>query len=134
MNYVAVYGTLRKGGQNHLYIEHLCGEYVETVLVPDFPGKLIVDTLPKLVATQERNPIVFEVYKIQDLEVIDSLECHPNFYRRMLTEVGGYNCWVYYYINTNINTNTKDNIYDYIYYINTNNNKIAQDNTNVKSN
>jgi len=134
MELVAVYGTLRSGGHNHRFIEQSVGEFIGTIAVLDFPGKLVMERLPMLIQTASRWPVVFELYRVHDLGLIDALEGHPHFYERQLASIGGYTCWVYYYNNTNnsINISNKDNIYDYIYYIN-NNNKIAQVAQDVKN-
>jgi gamma-glutamylcyclotransferase (GGCT)/AIG2-like uncharacterized protein YtfP len=98
---VAVYGTLKKGYNNHKIIKHSdfvgCGETAEK-----FP--LLVDGLPYLYEEPKKgHQVKVEVYDVDDatLEDLDRLEGHPTFYQRKkcwirMEDWSQSNCWVYF--------------------------------------
>lgn len=104
---VFVYGTLKRGFGNHRVMADAGGEFVcEGRTVTPFP--LVVQGLPYLIFRPGNGQRVEgEVYRIADDEGwyrLDSLEGHPNFYRRKLIEVEGedgdiYEAWAYFIVN-----------------------------------
>lgn len=94
---VMVYGSLRKGLHNHYLLEG--SESVGTEVITSGYRMVSLGGFPALLrATADREtPIVTEVYKVtpQTLLILDSLEGHPDWYKRekIVTEHGS--AWVY---------------------------------------
>lgn len=88
MTYIFVYGTLKKDHGNHVLLAGQ--EYVgEFYTKSDYT--LILSGLPYLV--KRKGPgCLGEVYKVDDdcLARLDRLEGHPNWYKRTLIPVYGY--------------------------------------------
>lgn len=100
-NYLAVYGTLKRGNGNYNY--YLSdSKFVGAGTTKDkYP--LIVNGLPYLIDKEGfGHNVEVDVFKVSDevLRDIDRLEGHPNWYnRRMIPIVVGnktINCWVYF--------------------------------------
>lgn len=86
-NYVFVYGTLRRGYWNHdlLGLSSFLGE-AKTVR----KGWLYVpNSIPFLNFDKNGEQVVGELYAVDDetLKDLDSLEGHPDFYRREVEEI-----------------------------------------------
>lgn len=85
--FLYVYGTLKKGRNNHGYLDgaNYMGNFITS---EDY--SLIVSGLPFLVKRKSKlGGVRGEVYKIDRdiLTGIDKLEGHPGFYRREVTTV-----------------------------------------------
>ena len=99
MNRVAVYGTLRKN--QGLYGSPLEGEiYLGDSKLPEDFELFNLGSFPCVsrVSTPLDTTVVCEVYEIDDnvLAVLDSIEGHPDFFKREHVEVDGFGtCWVY---------------------------------------
>lgn len=100
-NYIAVYGTLKKGNSN--YWSYLCGStFVGKGKTKDkYP--LLIEGLPYLVDKKGvGHNVKVDVFKITDstLRKIDGLEGHPNWYKRVqIPIVVGKKevlCWIYF--------------------------------------
>lgn len=100
-NYVAVYGTLKKGNGN--YYHYLS----ESTFVGHGKTKdkypLIIDGLPYLIKDKGfGHNVNVDVFRVGDgvLSRLDMLEGHPNWYKREKVDivVSGktYSCWVYF--------------------------------------
>ena len=100
-NYVAVYGTLKKGNSN--YYHYLSdSKHVGTGKTKDkYP--LVVSGLPYLLERKGvGHNVVVDVFKVSDsqLEKLDKLEGHPNWYIRKQVDcvIGDTveKCWIYF--------------------------------------
>ena len=83
---VFVYGTLKKGGWNHSFMDG--SQYLGTgSLGKDY--SLFVDSLPKVVFAASENGVEGELYEVsyETLKKLDHLEGHPLFYERQLTKI-----------------------------------------------
>ena len=105
--YVFVYGTLMEGFGNHMYLSDsakICNATTHekyTMYANGVP--FVVKNIPSV-------NISGELYKV-DHEVLaynlDTLEGHPDFYRREVVEVNGdnekmYEAWLYFYPSENL--------------------------------
>jgi gamma-glutamylcyclotransferase (GGCT)/AIG2-like uncharacterized protein YtfP len=98
-NRLIVYGTLRKGMGNHqhyLASSKFLGEYE----VPNFI--MWTDrgsTIPFVsVTSDEGHSIIVEAYEIESFETfrdLDTLEGHPDFYKRILIKHDNEDYWIY---------------------------------------
>ena len=94
---VMVYGSLREGLHNHHLLKD--SESIAHVTIPTGYRMVSLGGFPAVLrATPDREtPIVAEIYKVspQTLLVLDSLEGHPDWYKRekVVTEHG--NAWIY---------------------------------------
>ena len=83
---VFVYGTLRENCRNHYWLEGAEKVGVETIK----ENFKMIDTkcgYPTLIVSKEKNPIVGEIYKIDDqiLKKLDYFEGYPvNFNRKLI--------------------------------------------------
>ena len=99
MHTVFVYGTLRSGFSNHFLM-------ASTVKIGDGETKnkyaLYTSGIPFLVEDEQVSTIKGEVYFVDDtiLRVLDSLEGHPDWYKRKLIPVvvkgKEYIAWAYF--------------------------------------
>ncbi len=82
---VFVYGTLRKGFSNHMYLEK--AEFLGMARTKE-KYTMRVSGIP-YVSKEPTIHIVGEVYKVNEIELmnIDNLEGHPNWYKRELIKV-----------------------------------------------
>ena len=85
---VFVYGTARKGLWNHRYVSG--GKFLGTYRTKE-EYCLRYDGLPFLIKTPSLHHVTGEVYELNDeqLENLDALEGHPNWYRREKITVKG---------------------------------------------
>jgi len=83
---VFVYGTLKKGGWNHSFMDgsRCIGN---GSLGKDY--SLFVDSLPKVVHAPSQDGVDGELYEVnlETLKKLDRLEGHPLFYKRELVEI-----------------------------------------------
>ena len=81
-NLIAVYGTLKQGGSNQRVLDadrgHLLGKGTTVNNYTMFGGY----GFPRVVFEGDTCPIHVEVYAMDGLDNMDSLEGHPNFFRR----------------------------------------------------
>lgn len=96
---IAVYGTLRNGFGNHRYLKN--SKFIGTgKTVESFT--LSANGIP-FVHKDPLHNVVVEVYEVNDndLKNIDSLEGHPNWYKREITNIQVGNqiipAWLYFY-------------------------------------
>lgn len=98
---VFVYGSLKQGLGNHIFLEEGVSEFVGRDMLEGkftmvdltwYPG--VVNTL----AEGSEGRILGEVYRVDldTLHALDGLEGHPSFYRRVLTKTRYGDAWVYY--------------------------------------
>lgn len=96
-----VYGTLRKGQENHHLLDREGVEYLDTVDVPNFmmfnlgayPGV-------KIAAPTYSKYITAELYKVEgdiNWAGLDYLEGHPNLYERIEVSTNRGDAWIYVY-------------------------------------
>ena len=100
-NYIAVYGTLKKGNSNYwsyLYNSTFVGSGKTKDKYP-----LIVEGLPYLINEKGTgHNVSVDVFKVTDsvLKKIDGLEGHPNWYRRVaipiIVKKKEVLCWIYF--------------------------------------
>lgn len=81
-NYIAVYGTLKKGYRNHDLL--LTSKFIKN----SHTGSgfaLFVDDLPFLVQREDGKGAEIEIYEVSNeiLQDLDRLEGHPKFYTRI---------------------------------------------------
>jgi gamma-glutamylcyclotransferase (GGCT)/AIG2-like uncharacterized protein YtfP len=101
LNYVAVYGTLKKDYSNYLY--YLSdSKYLGSGLTKNkYP--LVIKGLPYLINKKGiGHNVCVDVFRVTDetLMRLDKLEGHPNWYERKKIDINlnGYNakCWIYF--------------------------------------
>ncbi len=90
---VAVYGSLRKGFQNHHFLDGQ--QFLGTETVPNYK-MYNLGTYPGIVPYPGKG-VFAEVYDVtpERLKALDGLEGHPTFYcrKKIKTEYG--NTWIY---------------------------------------
>jgi len=97
---VFVYGTLRRVHGNHHLLEgaHCYGVGATKANYAMY----MVSGYPYVTSTEERNPIIGELYAIDDetLDKLDKMEGHPRYYtrREIIVVVEGveYTAWMYF--------------------------------------
>ena len=88
---VAVYGTLKRAYGNHRVMEQAGGVYLTTtetekpLLMGDGGFPMIFEPTEEL--QRFAVPCQVEVFRVRDLEPLDLLEGHPNFYHREQIQV-----------------------------------------------
>ena len=97
---IFVYGSLRQGhGNHHLLKGAFCYGTGQTV---NKCAMYVVSGYPYVTSSEERYPIVGELYAIDDamLEKLDKMEGHPRYYVRRETNVviagQEYTAWMYF--------------------------------------
>lgn len=100
-NYVAVYGTLKKGYSNYYSYLTSSGHLGTGVTKDKYP--LIVNSLPYLINKQGvGHNVEVDVFKVCDdtLDRLDALEGHPKWYKRERIDIQLKNrvvkCWIYF--------------------------------------
>lgn len=94
-NYVAVYGTLRRGFHNHKILEYFGAEYLGRAKTVEKYPMVIKHGIP-YVGQMKRNEmgseIVVEIYRISDecLKQLDRLEGCPDWYHREEVRLEGF--------------------------------------------
>jgi gamma-glutamylcyclotransferase (GGCT)/AIG2-like uncharacterized protein YtfP len=113
-NFVFVYGTLRKNLHNPRFLgsSELVGTFLtkkkyrmcyDELRLPYLVKAFRVpEDLHSLIAMRTKyRPCVGEVYKVSEktLDLLDSLEKHPTWYKRELISIKGFKekCWCYLY-------------------------------------
>jgi len=97
MTKIAVYGTLRRGFGNYNYF--LSDQEFLGLEVLYLPYKMVsLGGFPGLVPTEAVNPIVVEIFDIDDeaFRGIDYLESYPNFYNRRKVDTSFGEAWIYF--------------------------------------
>jgi gamma-glutamylaminecyclotransferase len=98
--YVAAYGTLRKGYSNNRLM-NLSGNFYVGAGITKEKYAMYSSGIP-FVIKEPKTPIVVDVFEVDsaNLPRIDSLEGHPNWYRRELIPVlvngKELQCWLYF--------------------------------------
>lgn len=84
---IFVYGTLRKGFGNHMYLEK--AEFLGMARTKEKYTMRVSGIPIPCVSKEPTSHIIGEVYKVNEIELmnIDSLEGHPNWYKRELVRV-----------------------------------------------
>lgn len=87
-NWVALYGTLRRGGSNFRLLDNPESKYITTGTVAGFRMHSL-GGFPGIIPDKEAKPIVAELFEVSDtvLKSLDRLEGHPNFYTRTSAEL-----------------------------------------------
>jgi len=99
---VFVYGTLKRGGENHEFLRE--AEYLGSARTKQ-PYALYMGRYPYAIKDEPRHPIFGEVYGITSpiLLQLDELEGHPHLYYREQTTVimtsdnTEQEAWIYFY-------------------------------------
>jgi gamma-glutamylcyclotransferase (GGCT)/AIG2-like uncharacterized protein YtfP len=97
--YVAVYGTLRKGYGNHRLLNDQ--EMIGTGKTDNL-YTMYASGIPYVTEDQPTHNVTIELYKVANdrMRNLDSLEGHPTFYERKLTPVTvdgkTYQAWLYF--------------------------------------
>lgn len=97
---VAVYGSLRKGLGNHDWaLAKYDAEFLGTHVVDEKYRMISLGGFPAVLCADEAHAteITVEVYRVTDkcLEALDSLEGHPNWYKREKIDTPWKKAWMY---------------------------------------
>lgn len=100
---VAVYGTLRKGFANYECCLKRFIDERDVVFMGEYKGSgfnMTDGTYFPYLHKAPKGVAVFELYKVERnseevLHVLDTLEGHPDFYKREVCAIGGWKAWVY---------------------------------------
>lgn len=99
---VFVYGSLKMGFPNHRVLQRANGRFVGThVTDPNFT-MVSLHAFPGVVLGGE-TPITGEVYEVDTLDPLDSLEGYPSFYTRGLISTPYGHAWMYTLANRHSN-------------------------------
>lgn len=92
---VAVYGTLKRGGALHNYMNAIGAKFIKEATIMDH-AMYNVGWYPAVI-THLGTQIHVEVYEInaEGLSILDQVEGYPSLYQRKETEEG----WLYYFKN-----------------------------------
>lgn len=101
-NYVAVYGTLKKGNSNyHHYLSD--STFVGSGVTSDKYPMVVPQTLPYLLHKKGKgHHVEVDVFKVSNsvMKSLDALEGHPNFYTRKKINIDTngtkVSCWIYF--------------------------------------
>ncbi len=97
-HYLFVYGTLRNGGENEITKLYPTAAFVGNASVN---GRLFdMDGYPAIVLDDDGNPIIGEVYEIDDVTLaeLDAFELDADYRRTpIVLEINGTSrpCWIY---------------------------------------
>jgi gamma-glutamylcyclotransferase (GGCT)/AIG2-like uncharacterized protein YtfP len=110
-NYVFVYGTLKRGGQLHDYLNNEEAQFITEYTVPKSkkyelkipdPKKYVMIGFPAIVTSKEGAEFKGEVYKVSDyiMSVLDMVEGVPHLYNRryMYLDIGKKKVKTYFYV------------------------------------
>jgi gamma-glutamylcyclotransferase (GGCT)/AIG2-like uncharacterized protein YtfP len=98
---VAVYGSLREGLGNHVCLTEYGAEKLGVHVLEETEGYRMVSLggFPAVLPADDalQTPITIEVYRVNDqcLQILDSLEGHPDWYRRERVETPWKKAWMY---------------------------------------
>lgn len=101
--YIAAYGTIKLRFGNNRVVQGKGNSFVGHGITKH-KYAMYKSGIPFL-TKEEKTPIVVEVFKVanENLYRVDSLEGHPNFYRRELVPVlidgKELDCWIYFIVN-----------------------------------
>lgn len=103
---IFVYGSLKRGFMNHHVMERAAGKFLGTAVTTDDYDMVDLGAFPGVVSPGNFQ-IKGEVFLVDNHEIIDRLEGHPNFYRRERVIVQGiekepfdkaeWDVWMYIY-------------------------------------
>lgn len=95
---VFVYGTLKQGHGNHDALRH--SDFLGRCALTGNYALLSLGWFPGLIESkdQPQRTVVGEVYRIsrETLDVLDMIEGHPNFYRRVKVSTPWKGAWAYF--------------------------------------
>ena len=83
--YVAVYGTLKKGYSNHDLMVQSGAEHLVTTVTKN-KYRMMDGGYPAVYKEDPVCPIHVEVYKMENMALLDMLEGHPDFFHREVVE------------------------------------------------
>jgi gamma-glutamylcyclotransferase (GGCT)/AIG2-like uncharacterized protein YtfP len=97
---VAVYGSLRDGLSNHVCLSEYGAEKLGTHVIDGTDYRMVsLGGFPAVIPADAvtATPITIEVYRVTDqcLMVLDSLEGHPDWYKREKVETPWKKAWMY---------------------------------------
>ena len=98
---VAVYGSLRNGLSNHVCLSEYGAELLGTHIMPEDSNYRMVSlgAFPAVFPADKESatPITIEVYRVTDecLLILDSLEGHPDWYKREKVSTPWKKAWMY---------------------------------------
>ena len=97
MDYLFVYGTLKKGFHpNKTFLSH---RECLGIFSTDPSYTMYGCGFFPIVIKGGNTSIKGEIYKVteEDLKAIDQYEEHPNLFKREKVNIGGYDAWMYFY-------------------------------------
>lgn len=105
--YLALYGTCKKGFSNNRVLQYNGNSFVGAGVTKE-KYAMYRSGIP-FVIKEAKTPIVVDVYEVapENLPRIDSLEGHPNWYKRELIPViledgKELDCWLYFMTRTEV--------------------------------
>jgi len=97
-NPVFVYGTLKKGENNHFFLKN--SEFICSTQTSGKYTMLDLGSYPAVIISPKNYYISGEIYEVNDATFLqlDRLEDYPNYYiRRMIMTKAGILAWMYYF-------------------------------------
>ena len=109
---VGVYGTLKRGYSNYLFMERAGGDYIANAETVDkYP--MYQHGIPFLMEEKGLgHHVALELFDVQDISPLDYLEGHPHLYKRKQIETTGGLAWVYFYQGDSIGMGKPIKIYN----------------------
>lgn len=105
--YISAYGTIKKGYSNNRVVQYPGNSYIGAGITKE-KYAMYRSGIP-FVIKEPLTPIVVDVYEVasENLPRIDSLEGHPNWYKRELIPViledgKELDCWLYFMTRTEV--------------------------------
>lgn len=95
--FVFVYGTLKRNQSNHSIMDRAGGVFIGECRTDSLFTMISLGFYPA-VLNQGVGSIKGEVYDVQDLNVIDSLERYPTYYDRMKVNTPFGPAWMYFMV------------------------------------
>ena len=111
-----MYGTLKYGYGNHRVMEKAGGSFISKCVTID-KFKMTDVGFPYIAFSQDGFPVLGELYLVNDLKPLDSLEGYPNHYSRRRISVKDeygkiHNAYVYYVGKSKLHGNPVEPIND----------------------
>lgn len=91
---VAVYGTLKRGFGNHRLIDGQGGEFIGETTLKGFE-MFSAGYFPVVYPSSEQDTITIQVFDVDDIRPLDSLEGHPTWYKRQEVDTEYGKAWLY---------------------------------------
>jgi len=91
---VAVYGTLKQGRSNHCVMQRASGSFVGEATLEGFE-MYTNGGFPVIYKTNHDSTIAVELFSVEDIDPLDSLEGHPTWYRREQVATPHGDAWIY---------------------------------------